>query len=171
MEKNQLKAPKNRKTTKSGHIDDGEQMIKDDFTDCLLCGVRILLSNLVNHQRQMHFKSGKPMSSTVTCNLCKCTMPGTSLARHQQRKHSIDFGNLNRLVTRSSSASIKASSASVPPLMPPISQSQPRMSPSFKDSEEHTKPVSNQPIVIHTKAKLDVEQDDDGFYELVVIEK
>lgn len=177
MDKNQLKAPKIRKRSRSSYhfgVDDGQRIVKDVFTDCLLCGVRILLSNLVDHQRQMHFKGGKRMSSTVTCNLCNGRMPGTSLARHQQRKHSIDFGNLNSLVIRSASGSIKASSttfvSSSLPSMPPISQSQSRMPPSFKDSE-HTKPMSNQPIVIHTKAELDVEQDDNGFYELVVIEK
>lgn len=88
--------------------------IPNSMVDCLFCGAQMWLSLLIDHQifyhaqdaknapqkNVIHFRNSKNTNdrnlihsqdlkkANVICTLCNHSMPSTSLAKHQKRKHS-----------------------------------------------------------------------------------
>lgn len=75
-----------------------ESVSLDTKEPCFICGHKVPLRRLINHQMTEHsaLQYGPPVQKAITCPICNYAMPSTSLERHIKRKHPKKYEKFQR---------------------------------------------------------------------------
>lgn len=180
MKRKRRERAKRESAAKKGLMD-SDNVTLDTKVVCFICGQKGPLRSLSKHQITAHaalqFVPAK--SDAVTCSICKCAMPSASLERHMKRKHPAAYSKMQReeetqkLANRPISSVISESSAPVPNHADIVNFEQiPSVFEQSVKKERIAEPpiIQTRTVVVKTQSLLSVEEDDDGFFDLVITE-
>lgn len=160
--------------------DSTENLTLDTKVTCFVCGKKGPLRRLNFHQTTAHsaLQFIPPEPKAITCNLCKYAMPSTSLDRHLKRKHPAEYSKLQKQKIAQTLATPIQPVIPKPVVkieqVPRILEYVPKKEPEAKKVPkiEVVEPVHvpEPMIIIKKQSMLSVEEDDDGFFDLVITE-
>lgn len=165
-----------------------DELTLDTKVPCFICGRKGPLRRLTAHQMKAHseLQFVPPKPKAVCCMFCNYAMPSESLERHLKRKHPIEYSKIQDQKTRHGLAGPNQLTKSMANLVEQMPKSRdeskdehvpkiPDLVPK-KEVKLEPEPVS-QPtpthiptIVFEKRSLLSVEEDDDGFFDLVLTE-
>lgn len=165
--------PAAKKRGKSSSDKNSEQAFDSEEVDCVICGSKMQLNQLVAHQKTIHMDF-QPKSDVTRCVHCQYPMPVSSLGRHLRRKHPDKFKLM------------KAKSTNLPRLRNPAKVIAPSKTLVQEPSIENDNDKDDVQAVQHAaanetrdqytlvayppRAELSTARDEYGFAELVIIE-
>lgn len=171
----------------------------DTNVECFICGQKGPLRRLTEHQMTAHsaLQFVAAGSDAVICSICKYAMPIKSLKCHMKRKHPDEYSKIQKekvtqmLVNRRMSSVLnefevpapksehilkfepvpKNNKASKKELQPKIEQIPPVFEQAVK-KKHNPEPsiIQTRTVIVKTQSLLGVEEDDDGFFDLVITE-
>lgn len=150
-----------------------KQLILDSKVVCLFCGTKLLLSELVAHQKHSHFTPNeelKPKIKSAVCMFCNNRMPSSSLVKHQKRKHPAEYEKMSKKKALQKTDNLVRSNQPAMNKNPVINKLSAIATATASVQTIELDSEVKQPTLGQTKAVLSFEQDDDGFFELVITE-
>lgn len=177
MKEKSIMEPVQETSPKEG--DSTEDLTLDTKVTCFVCGKKGQLRRLITHQMTAHsaLQFIPPEPKAITCNFCKHAMPSTSLDRHLKRKHPAEYSKLQKQKIAQTLATPIQPVITKPVVkieqVPRILEYVPKKEPEVKKVPkiEVIEPVPEPTIIIKKQSTvLSVEEDDDGFFDLVITE-
>lgn len=158
--------PKQTKRAKSGPHENSE-LVHDSIVDCVICGAKMQLNHLVEHQKTIHMQF-QPNSDVIRCVHCQYPMAAASIERHMRRKHPNKFQKMSSFLKSKNLQNLcNFTTVTVPNRAP---NRQPESGDHKKKEERKEKPGQRTSAAYAPIAEISTAQDEDGFSQLIITE-